>query len=86
MKNLFGMARRLVLSFLLAYWAIFLGYTVWNFAHGGMDRVISWYAHIQNEGTLAPWRPSRFLVDNLIVLCLTLALLIRDRRARRQDC
>lgn len=89
---------RLVIGFLfwmlIAYWAAFVFNTIYYLATGGPERVVHWYMHISggmqilsvSNGTavvrLTPWNPRRFLVNQIILLAITVALYFISRRLR----
>ena len=56
---------------LVAYWVVFIGYTVKNLVAGGPDAAVVWYRHI--SGGVAPWRWGVFVVQQAVILGVTLA-------------
>ena len=62
---------RLVLSVLILYWLIFIGYTVTNYVRGGYAWVVAWYAHISGN-VFEPWNWKVFLWQQVFALALTL--------------
>lgn len=79
--DLAGILRRLLLSLLLAYWAVFLVYTLGALARGGVDGVVSYYVHLLTEGVLRSWSPREFITTNCVLLAVTCALFAWDHRA-----
>lgn len=69
---------QLLLAVLIAYWAVFVGYTISNFSRGGSQAVIGWYQHMSatsvlTEGSLGfhSWKPIRFAIDQIVIVALT---------------
>jgi hypothetical protein len=72
------MVRRVAIWLLTAYWLIFLGYTIKNFVEGGSTAVVGWYKHI--SGNPFQWHWGVFLLQQIVMLALTLALYFFERR------
>jgi hypothetical protein len=78
------------LAFLIAYWAAFLGYTIFNFLHGGSTAVIAWYQHVSATGATTDgstlgfpsWKPIRFAIGQIFVVALTGAVWIGLNKLR----
>ena len=68
--------RRVLLSVLILYWAIFIGYTVTKYFQGGAVWVLAWYAHISSDinDIFEPWNWKRFIIQQIFALALTLIL------------
>src|ERR1700761_5931753 len=61
---------RLLLSLLLAYWIIFVVYSIGRMVTGGPGAVVAWYAHIETGGDavfLPHWNPVMFLLRQLLI-------------------
>ncbi len=77
---LFGLIRllgRLLLALLLAYWVIFILYSIGKMVLGGPHEVVAWYAHIEQEGSvvfLPHWNPVAFLLRQLLMAAVTAGL------------
>ena len=65
--------RRIAIWLLTAYWLIFLGYTIRNFVE-----VLGWYKHI--SGNPFQWHWDVFLLQQIVMLAVTLALYFFERR------
>ena len=89
---LFGLIRllgRLLLALLLAYWAIFIVYSIGKMLLGGPHEVKAWYEHIESEGSvvfLPHWSATAFLLRQLLIAAITggLWLSVGPRRAARR--
>ena len=97
--NLLKVIIRLVIGFLfwmlIASWAVFVFNTIYYLATGGPERVVHWYMHISggiqilsvSNGTavvrLTPWNLRRFLVNQIVLLAITVALYFLRRRPSR---
>ena len=77
--------RRVVLSILILYWAIFVGYTVTKYFQGGLAWVTAWYAHISGD-IFEPLNWKRFIIQQTFALTLTIMLSYFEwRRLRLAD-
>lgn len=65
--------RRVILCFLILYWAIFVGYTVTKYFQGGLAWVTAWYAHISGD-IFEPLNWKRFIIQQTFALTLTIML------------
>lgn len=72
------MVRRVAIWLLMAYWLVFFGYTIKNFVEGGSTAVLGWYKHI--SGNPFQWHWGIFLLRQIVMLVLTLALYFFERR------
>jgi hypothetical protein len=80
--------RRVLLSVLILYWTIFIGYTVTKYFQGGLVWVLAWYAHISSNSSniFEPWNWKRFVIQQIFALVLTIALSHSEwRRPRLED-
>lgn len=68
---------------LIAYWVIFVTFTIMLFFSGGTDRVIHWYMHISSVGIQFHWSWKEFIVRQVINLAVTVGLYFLARRLRR---
>jgi hypothetical protein len=76
----------------IAYWVIFIFYTVEKFVTGGSSSVVGWYRHIdssivqQGDGLFfAKWSWEKFLVRQFAILAITLALYFVERRSNQGE-
>ena len=68
---------RLLLSLLLAYWAIFAAYSIGKMVICGPHGLMAWYQHIESAGGvvfLPHWSATAFLLRQLVILALTAGL------------
>jgi hypothetical protein len=80
-KSIFRLVRRGLIWLLIAYWVIFFGYTIKNFAVGGPAAVVIWYRHISHvSGKPFQWSWSGFLARQFAIFAITLALWFVGRR------
>jgi len=56
---------------LVAYWVVFIGYTVKNLVAGGPGIAVVWYRHI--SGGAFQWNWGVFLIQQVVILSVTLA-------------
>ena len=88
---LFGLIRllgRLQLALLLAYWVIFIVYSIGKMVLGGPHEVMRWYEHIESEGNvvfLPHWSATAFLLRQLLMVAITAGLWVGvgPRRGKR---
>lgn len=73
--------RVLLFAVLMAYWGIFVLYTVEKAITGGPHAVIAWYEHVETEGDLSRrWNAERFLLTQTAALAITVGLWLTVRR------
>ncbi len=68
---------RSLLTLLLAYWILFVVYSIGKMVMGGPGAVVAWYAHIEEEGGvvfLPHWSAAAFLLRQLLILAITAGL------------
>jgi hypothetical protein len=75
-KVIFRFLRRFLLWLLVAYWVVFVGYTVTHLITGGPAAVVVWYRHIAR---MPQWNWAVFLAGQIIVLAITLTLCFLGR-------
>jgi hypothetical protein len=77
--------RRVILCFLIPYWAIFIGYTVTKYCQGGFVWVLAWYAHISSNSSniFEPWNWKRFVIQQSFILTITILLTYLEWRRSR---
>jgi hypothetical protein len=73
--------RRGLLMVLIVYWFGFIGFTLEKLAVGGPRALIGFYVHI--SGQVFNWKWPSFLLDQLVILTITLAVYFIDRRASK---
>jgi hypothetical protein len=56
---------------LVAYWLVFVGYTIKNLVVGGSDAAVVWYRHI--SGGAFQWHWGVFFAQQAVILGVTLA-------------
>ena len=90
LKIIFQLLRRCLMGLFIAYWVIFIFYTVEKFVTGGSSAVVGWYRHIDSSFVqrgdgwfLTKWSWETFLVRQLAILAITLALYFVERRSKR---
>lgn len=79
---------RLLLSLLLAYWIIFVVYSIGRMVTGGPGAVVAWYAHIETGGDavfLPHWNPVVFLLRQLLIAVITGGLWVGAGAKRRDE-
>jgi hypothetical protein len=82
---------RILLAVLIAYWAIFFGYTIFRFFEGGTPAVLAWYKHVGarwvtsagSEIGFPVWEPVRFTVDQVVILVLTVLAWLGSNKCER---
>jgi hypothetical protein len=84
LKLIARLLRRGFLWLFLAYWMMFIGYTVTNFVVGGSSEVVRWYEHIDRNSLQWNWSWKRFLARQLLILAITLTLWFFARRSARR--
>jgi len=89
-KIIFQLFRRCLMGLLIAYWVIFIFYTIEKFATGGSSAVVGWYQHIGSSIVqrcdgwfLTKWSWEKFLANQFAILAITLALYFVERRSKR---
>jgi hypothetical protein len=77
-KLIFRLLRRVLAWLLIAYWVVFVSYTIMHLITGGPGGVVVWYRHIAR----APfqWNWGVFLAGQMIILAITVVLCIFERR------
>jgi hypothetical protein len=84
-KSILRLLRRGLVWLLIAYWVVFLGYTIKNLAMGGPRAVVAWYMHVSYAGGLPlQWSWGRFLARQVAILAITLAVCISARRSSKR--
>lgn len=56
---------------LVAYWSIFVGYTIKNLVAGGPGEAVIWYRHISGGAFQWDWRV--FVIQQAVIVAVTLA-------------
>jgi len=74
---IFRLLRRGLILLLGTYWVAFVGYTIKNLVAGGPSAVVVWYRHIARA---FPWDWRVFLAQQIVILAITLALCLFERR------
>jgi len=67
---------------LIAYWVVFITFTITLFISGGRDRVIHWYMHISSVGIQFRWSWKEFVARHIANLAITVSLYFLMRRLR----
>jgi phosphotransferase system glucose/maltose/N-acetylglucosamine-specific IIC component len=90
LKIVLRLLRSCLLGLLIAYWVIFIFYTVEKSITGGSSAVVAWYKHIDSSVVqrgdgwfLTKWSWEKFLVRQFAILAITLALYFIARRSKR---
>jgi hypothetical protein len=90
LKIIFQLLRRCLMGLFIAYWVIFIFYTVETFVTGGSSAVVGWYRHIDSSLVqrgdgwfLTKWSWEKFLAKTFAILAITLALYFVERRRGR---
>ena len=67
---------------LIAYWVVFIGYTITYWITGGPSAVVGWYKHISIPPfhVDAPLKWEKFLGGQVAILAITVALWFFGRR------
>ena len=78
-------AVRCLLALLIAYWAIFVLYSVLNLSRGGPNAVLRWYEHVTMEGSplIVPMNWTLFVFDQLFLVAATFGCFVLNRRWSR---
>jgi hypothetical protein len=63
---------------LIAYWVVFISYTIMHLVTGDPGAVVVWYRHI--AGAPFQWSWGVFLAQQIGILAITLALCFFGRR------
>jgi hypothetical protein len=69
--SLLRLLRLGLFALLVAYWAIFIGYTTTRLVSGGPAAVVDWYRHINRP---LQWQWGAFLARQIVILALTATL------------
>jgi hypothetical protein len=90
LKIIFQLLRQCLMGLFIAYWVIFIFYTVEKFVTGGSSAVVGWYRHVDSSVVprgdgwfLTKWSWEKFLAKQFAILAITLALLFVERRSKR---
>jgi len=90
LRIIFQLLRRCLMGLFIAYWVIFIFYTVEKFVTGGSNAVVGWYRHIDSSVVqrgdglfFTKWSWEKFLVRQFAILAITLALYFVERRSKR---
>jgi hypothetical protein len=90
LKIIFRLLRRCLMGLFIAYWVIFIFYTVEKFVTGGSSAVVGWYRHTDSSVVqrgdgwfLTKWSWETFLIRQFAILAITLALYFVERRSKR---
>jgi hypothetical protein len=87
---------RLLFALLVAYWVIFLGYTIEKLTVGRTAAVVGWYQHVSSpfipidDGRggvgfrVDAWSLRSFLIRQLVILVITAAVAIPVFRWKKQ--
>jgi hypothetical protein len=77
-KMIFRLLRRGLFWLLIAYWVVFVSYSIMHLITGGRGGVVMWYRHIAR----APfqWNWSVFLAGQMVIVAITVALYFFGRR------
>lgn len=78
-KAILRLLRRGLMWVLIAYWVIFVSYSIMHLVTGGPNGVVVWYRHISR----APfeWNWGVFLAGQMFILAVTVVLFIFGRRS-----
>lgn len=88
LRELLRFSCRLLFAFLMAYWVIFVFYSIEKLIVGGPDAVVGWYQDVSSPLTsiddgrggvgfrVEPWSLWSFLMRQLVVLAITAALAV----------
>ena len=80
-RIIFRLLRTGLTWLLIAYWVVFVSYTIKNLVIGGPGAVEAWYWHISDVGgTLAHWSWAKFLAKQIAILLITLGFFLSGRR------
>jgi hypothetical protein len=95
-RNIIRFIVRFSFALLVAYWVIFLGYTIEKLTVGGTTAVVGWYRHVSSplipmdDGRggvgfrVEPWSLWSFLMRRLLILVTTAALAVPVFRWKKQ--
>jgi hypothetical protein len=90
LKIIFQLFRRCLMGLFIAYWVIFIFYTIEKFVTGGSNAVVGWYRHTNSSVVqrgdgwlLSKWSWEKFLAQQFAILAITLALYFVERRSKR---
>lgn len=81
-KAILRVLRRSLMWVLIAYWVIFVSYSMMHLITGGPGAVVVWYRHIAR----APfqWNWEMFLAGQMLILAATVAVYFFERRGSQQ--
>jgi hypothetical protein len=89
-KIILQLLRRSLMGLFMAYWVIFIFYTVVKFVTGGSSAVAGWYRHTNSSVVqrgdgwfLSKWSWEKFLAQQFAILAITLTLYFVERRSKR---
>jgi len=71
----------LVFWILIAYWLVFVGYSLTISLNRGPHNLIAWYSHI--AGLQFHWNWMKFLAGQITILVVTVLFYLLMRRQRR---
>lgn len=72
LKMIIRLLQRGLMWLLVAYWVVFVGYTIMHLVSGGPSAVIVWYRHIAKMPF--KWNWGTFLGGQVVILAITMAL------------
>ncbi len=78
LKMIFRLLRRGLIWLLIAYWVVFVGYTIMHLVTGGPGAVVVWYRHIAKMPF--QWNWGVFLAGQIVILAITVALCFFGRQ------
>jgi hypothetical protein len=96
LRNIVRFSVRFLFALLVAYWLIFLGYTIQKLTVGGTTAVVAWYQHVGSQlipadhgvdgvaFRLRPWSLLSFLTRQLTILVITAVLAVPVFRWKKQ--
>jgi hypothetical protein len=82
-KMILRLLRRGLVWLLIAYWVVFMSYTIMHLVTGGPGAVVVWYRHIARLPF--PWSWGAFLAQQIGILAITIALCFFGRRPAEHD-
>jgi hypothetical protein len=82
-KIILRLLRRSLIWLLIAYWIVFVSYTIMHLAAGGPGAVVVWYRHI--GGMPFRWNWWMFLAGQMVVLAITVTLCFLEWRHTEHD-
>jgi hypothetical protein len=78
LKMMFRLLRRGLIWLLIAYWVVFVSYTIMHLITGGPGAVVVWYRHIARMPF--QWNWGVFLGGQIVILAITVALCFFGRQ------